>query len=543
MVSSAPDATSELDPQLAGKERKRALLYLGAVLALLCAGTAIAHSILDGRLLQRFDEAQRERLDKMTRQAEMSLAHVQTDLSYLSQTRLARRCFDKDNADARDGMASLMSAMMQVTGRYDQLRLLDMTGHEVVRVNAGPSGKPRRVADEELQNKRGRYYFSETLARGPGEAYLSRFDLNQEHGRVEEPRKPMLRFGRVIASEQGEKLGIAIVNFLGASLLAQVAAVASDAQGRWYLVDAWGYYLRSVRPTEEFTFMFPEAPQRTFGAAAPNAWRAMQESRYGVVDAPAGRFHHATFAPLGLQVASAEQRRWTLVTQVPEARLAQAKSVLRWELLAGFLLVGSLLSGLAWKLGRSQVRQAWFLGELERSASVDGLTGLLNHRTAVAALGKAMALARRQGHPLTVAFVDVNDLKRTNDSQGHEAGDRMLRGAATALETSLRESDTAARLGGDEFLVILPDCAKTNACDVLERAERTFLQLGRECVGGVWTLSWGCAELEPKYDTTDALIRRADERMYEHKRAYKAQRKTRPARVDSEPPRAAQHGT
>lgn len=98
-------------------------------------------------------------------------------------------------------------------------------------------------------------------------------------------------------------------------------------------------------------------------------------------------------------------------------------------------------------------------------ASHDALTGLLNRRAFFEAGNAEADRSRRYGHPLAVAFLDLDNFKRLNDSQGHEAGDRALKAVAKCLVGSLRTTDCLARLGGDEFAVPLPEISYDAATD------------------------------------------------------------------------------
>lgn len=92
-----------------------------------------------------------------------------------------------------------------------------------------------------------------------------------------------------------------------------------------------------------------------------------------------------------------------------------------------------------------------------RLARTDVLTGVSNRRTFMEQLEYGLALAGREGKPLTVAFMDLDDFKRINDTQGHAQGDKVLRAIATALKDAVRRTDVVARMGGDEFAFLLPD--------------------------------------------------------------------------------------
>jgi diguanylate cyclase (GGDEF)-like protein/PAS domain S-box-containing protein len=97
--------------------------------------------------------------------------------------------------------------------------------------------------------------------------------------------------------------------------------------------------------------------------------------------------------------------------------------------------------------------------QLQYQASHDMLTGLANRNLLQERLRQAIAYAARYGHPVWVAFLDLDRFKVINDSLGHKAGDIMLKAIAERLHSASRETDTVARLGGDEFVLILPERA------------------------------------------------------------------------------------
>jgi len=107
--------------------------------------------------------------------------------------------------------------------------------------------------------------------------------------------------------------------------------------------------------------------------------------------------------------------------------------------------------------------------ELENKAQTDALTGLLNRRGLETALTRELSRARRGGHGLCVALVDLDDFKSINDQLGHATGDLVLNGASDRMRRTLRPTDVLARLGGDEFLVLLPESRLAEAVRAAER--------------------------------------------------------------------------
>jgi diguanylate cyclase (GGDEF)-like protein len=96
-------------------------------------------------------------------------------------------------------------------------------------------------------------------------------------------------------------------------------------------------------------------------------------------------------------------------------------------------------------------------GRARQDALVDGLTGLGNHRAFQDELARQLELAKRHDLPISLVLVDVDDLKRVNDSKGHAGGDRLLEAVGRVLASVMRRSDRAFRVGGDEFAILLPN--------------------------------------------------------------------------------------
>jgi diguanylate cyclase (GGDEF)-like protein/PAS domain S-box-containing protein len=159
--------------------------------------------------------------------------------------------------------------------------------------------------------------------------------------------------------------------------------------------------------------------------------------------------------------------------------------------------------------------------QLRQRAEFDALTGLPNRALFNDRLSSAIERARRSGKTMALLFLDVDHLKGVNDSRGHGAGDELLRIVAQRLLASVRSVDTVARLSGDEFTVILeglaaPADAEAVAMKLVE-AMRSPMRLDGSLVHV--STSVGLALLEPGDSDPASLLRRADEALYEAKRA------------------------
>lgn len=160
--------------------------------------------------------------------------------------------------------------------------------------------------------------------------------------------------------------------------------------------------------------------------------------------------------------------------------------------------------------------------QLEELSRTDALTGLLNVRHLTEIVTTTLRGAQRRGEPVTAVYLDVNDFKTINDTQGHQRGDEILRIVGSTIKGTARMEDACIRYGGDEFCVILTNCREPQAREMF--VARLNAQI-RERLGDV-SLSIGVVQTGPNdYVDATTLIRLADENMYEAKRAYKAERK------------------
>jgi diguanylate cyclase (GGDEF)-like protein len=160
---------------------------------------------------------------------------------------------------------------------------------------------------------------------------------------------------------------------------------------------------------------------------------------------------------------------------------------------------------------------------LETLSATDGLTGLANRRTFDLAWDAEWQRASRQGLPLAIAMVDVDQFKAYNDHYGHQSGDLCLKILAQTLGSmAQRPGELAARYGGEEFVVVLPGLSGTEAYAAMERIRAAVQAQGlphaKATVAGVVTISVGVASCVPSQGESSAsLVQAADVAMYQAK--------------------------
>jgi len=159
------------------------------------------------------------------------------------------------------------------------------------------------------------------------------------------------------------------------------------------------------------------------------------------------------------------------------------------------------------------VENARLFAALSQMASTDELTQLANRRRFTEALRRELGRARRTGLPLSLVLIDVDHLKKVNDTFGHPAGDAAIRHVAAALKEGRRDTDVVARFGGEEFALLLPGTDHLGAVKAAERVRARLSSSVVEAVGQV-TASMGVATWPQDGATEERLVWVSDQRLY-----------------------------
>ena len=161
----------------------------------------------------------------------------------------------------------------------------------------------------------------------------------------------------------------------------------------------------------------------------------------------------------------------------------------------------------------------------KRLSNIDEMTGIYNFRFFMQMLQNEMERHTRYPDPLCLLIVDIDDFKQINDRYGHLVGDSVLRRVAILLKRSVRGCDVLARYGGEEFAVILPATALKDAAVVAERIRSTVAEHRFHLPDGLIldrvTVTLGLGAFSNGDNTPDALIRKADQALYEGKKSGK----------------------
>jgi hypothetical protein len=158
---------------------------------------------------------------------------------------------------------------------YDQVRLLDGSGMEIIRVN-GSAANAKLIPDNQLQSKSDRYYFTDSIKLNNGDIYVSPFDLNVENGIVETPVKPVIRFATPVV--YNTKRSVLVLNYLGDKLMDLIHDASYFDSHMFYVLNNDGYWLHNPDTSLEWGFMFPDKVDNTLAKIYPDFWEKIKNS-------------------------------------------------------------------------------------------------------------------------------------------------------------------------------------------------------------------------------------------------------------------------
>jgi diguanylate cyclase (GGDEF)-like protein/PAS domain S-box-containing protein len=280
-----------------------------------------------------------------------------------------RMCDDPQPYQVEDFRNSLTNLAL-ANNRYDQIRWIGNNGMERLRLNAN-AGHPGFAPNSELQNKQGRYYVSNTLALAPGDIYISPLDLNVEHGKVEQPYRPMLRIGTPVSDAHGDRCGLLLLNYLGVKIIDEFTSETSLFNPRVMLLNQGGYYLRSPQAEDEWGFMFGHK-DLTLGHRFPAAWQRIESLDRGQFMDGDGLWTFETVdiakkaRDAGAAAPENQHDRWKVVSHLDRDTLFAdfyANRTSTWIKAAGLL---ALLLLLSWRLAQTSLTR----DRLERKLAI-----------------------------------------------------------------------------------------------------------------------------------------------------------------------------
>ena len=419
---------------------------------------------------------------------------------------------------------------------FDQIRFLNLSGDEIVRVDYTPDGA-FVVPKDQLQNKKDRYYFKDAIDLKEGQIYISNLDLNIENGAIELPINPMIRLARPFFDQNGIKQGLVVLNYSASDILQQIASVAASSTGEVFFLNKEGYWLfNSSAHYNEWAFAYNSDSPTKFPNYYKHEWDLISAGGNGTMITGNGYFYYTTIPAntfndstgAGLQIVS-DIDRWYIVSHIPQ-RLSTSVypagdisslislSITQYYFLYGLALIFAIV--LAGYITSSKTRSK----EVKFFSEYDAMTNALNRRSGIERLSYLYKNIAKNNCLISICFIDVNGLKEVNDTLGHETGDELITTVVSVIRALIRTEDFIVRIGGDEFLIVYSGIGEDMAqqawariIGALETINQTEQRKYLISVShGVESLN--CADGKQ----LDQVLHQVDEKMYEEKRRIKS---------------------
>lgn len=248
--------------------------------------------------------------------------------------------------DNLEQVERLFRRVMSNKEDYDQLRLIDYTGQEIIRVDNMDDDTIKVYTSAELQDKSERYYFLETKALTYDDVFISPLDLNIENGIVELPHKPMIRFATPLYNEEDVFIGILIINYKAEYFVNILEEHEShkDLEKFWfYIVNRYGEFILHQDSSKNFSFMFKENSNLNFDQIDSTIWQEIESSNFGYLEKKEEIVsYYDVLAKTRSEIDNYEER-WIAIHRMDISTLLSPSAILKEMLLINNLAIFVLI--------------------------------------------------------------------------------------------------------------------------------------------------------------------------------------------------------
>lgn len=401
---------------------------------------------------------------------EFTLNNIRADVTYLASTAPVAgmiRAIANDGIDPLDQstyflwkqrLENNLSSFVSSHSYYDQLRFLDTTGQELVRID-NKAGVINIAKDADLQNKRDSEYFSEAIKLGRGKFYVSDINLNRENGQIEQPLKPTIRIAIPIYTDTNQPKGVIVANILVSEIfnLAYKYQFQQDNKRDFIVVDEEGYYLKHPDSAKEWGFEFGQ-DERIQNDYSEKDVRELLGKEKGVLEAAnyGGQRYFLTFQRI-YPIPNQTQEHFTLIYQIPETVIFKAIAPVRNSAIAiaAISLVG--ISILTYFILRS------LLSAIQRASyGISSFTQQL-----ITTISEQEQFATQQSLSVNETMTTIDELSHTSQHTSQQA-EAAAKGAQDTLESvdegylGIRESQETTLLLNSQVQKIVEQINKLN---------------------------------------------------------------------------------
>lgn len=266
------------------------------------------------------------------------IKQIVSDIQILSSSFQVFKFID---LEAKESLKNQLLFFSQNKSRYAQIRYINNSGMEVIRIDRDASNTATLINEQYLQNKSSRYYFTQASALAKNSVYISSIDWNMENGKIELPFKPTIRFAMPVFDKFSRRQGMVIINYSASQLISRFIDASSLRQQQLFLVNNSGQllYLKEENVDEKWILGEVQRMKDFY----PNLWSKIKKSLQGQIKVDNGYYTFTSMKPMSL-VDTKARKNWILISQLLPVELSEIKKAfIQNRIPIYFLLVGACL--------------------------------------------------------------------------------------------------------------------------------------------------------------------------------------------------------
>lgn len=360
------------------------LAFLPIFLSILI-GSIIILILQDKLEMDAYKNVQKSIVDTKLKNIESEIQHVIHDINIIKSSNHLTELIEGNNTTENiEDLSDVILNVVKYQKVYDQVRIIDENGNEILRVNNNNNGNPIVIPKNQLQNKKDRYYFKEACKLDRDIVFVSPLDLNIEQGEIEQPLKPMIRFATPLFDKGGVRHGILLINFLGQNILNLLDSYEhSSLENQLMLLNKDGYWLKGPLAENEWGFMYENKKDLTFANRYKEAWESLKNENFSQFKTPQGLFTSNTIYPLlegqkfvtdtgkaslsGETTLISKSYFWKIISFIPSEELYAERNKRRENVTLLLTFLAICLLYISWRLSKAQYLQKEALKALKKS--------------------------------------------------------------------------------------------------------------------------------------------------------------------------------
>ncbi len=260
-------------------------------------------------------------LDRVTNEHKIILDNefndIRSDIEYLSSRSILLLLQNQDK-NLKERVQSDFYNYIRTKDKYDQIRILDKTGQEIIRIDKKGTF-PVIIPSSKLQNKKDRYYFKDALKLRPDDIYISQLDLNKERSQIELPIKPMIHLVKPVFDNELNLYGMIIFNYKAKEIISKLQKSATNYNLDMSMFNKQGNILQYPDKSYNWSFMYENKPMKFLEQVDKSLWNDINQFEHGFFENENGVFYVKPYFPYSLllnesnNILSDNSKKWYIV--------------------------------------------------------------------------------------------------------------------------------------------------------------------------------------------------------------------------------------